>query len=480
MKIVLRGLTWKDDAEKNEAKINFKEVRQDRFLDLRRTESVILEFLTTFYGTHGEAPSIKVIYDHFEAANQPEEIGLVEELTAVDLYSGASFVESVEREVEKQAAANLARECRAAMEIASQGKTTKNVLIKGTAAAIEHLVSSMRIPPAKEDEYLPSGMKEGAVKLTQLYEERKADPNTYGVPSGYGLIDSSTAGLRKKQLYLHAGYAGHLKSTIMLNMIVNAAVDGGYNSLVFTSEMAKADLMFILTAIHSANPKFNGVANPISAKRLMLGALGQAEEDFYKEVLDDLVNNSMHGSVRVVDSGEFTTFSSVMQRTVQEHQRQEVDILWVDYLTRLPLDAKYLRWTVTEARNETIADAKRFAMAFDQGKGLPVCSPFQINREGFKKARDQEGKMNLTALAQYNAAEREADIITYTFYDAEQKATCEPVLGVLKSRYGDTSYEPVKLVIEPDSRRVFDMASGMAISASIPTQAASAPDEVEI
>lgn len=108
-----------------------------------------------------------------------------------------------------------------------------------------------------------------------------------------------------------------------------------------------------------------------------------------------------------------------------------------------------------------------------------MCTPFQVNREGYKKAKQSEGRMDKTALAQYNAAEKEADVITYIFYDEDEAAASEPKVGLLKSRWGEVSYKPVSLFIEPDSRRIFDLSSGMATSA-MPVGTGNPSDEVEI
>jgi len=170
-----------------------------------------------------------------------------------------------------------------------------------------------------------------------------------------------------------------------------------------------------------------------------------------------------------------------MQRTMQEHQDEEVDQLWVDYITRLPVDTKYQGMEITAARNETIADAKRFAMSFNKGEGLPVCSPFQINREGYKAALNNEGRMNKTALAQYNAAEKEADTITYIFYDKEEEATSEPKIGFIKIRWGKMQYDPISVFVEPDSRRIFDLSAGMSPGQTYaPTQGGKGGNDVEL
>ncbi len=155
-----------------------------------------------------------------------------------------------------------------------------------------------------------------------------------------------------------------------------------------------------------------------------------------------------------------------------------MDELWVDYITRQPVDAKYLamKMSHTEAVNATLADAKRFSMSFDNGTGLAVCSPFQVNREGFKKAKANSGQMDKTALAQYNAAEKEADVISYIFYDSDESITHEPKIGMMKSRWGAIEYAPSPVFIDPDCRRIYDMTGGMPAGAA-PTQSANRPED---
>jgi len=427
-----------------------------------------------------EAPQVDSLLDHFEQAKDPEAVVLIEESAALSPYFAGSFTDLVEQEVEDQAAGNLAVTCKNAIKIASQGLKIGKGVVKGTDEAVAYIFSEAKGKPTIGDGKMPASLTASADDITKLYEERKKNPHqTYGVLTGYGLFDQSTAGVRKKQLYLHAGFGGHLKSTHMLNMVINAAVDGGWNPMVFTSEMPAEDLKMLLVAIHSANPKFTQDGRPLPAFRLLLGAMTDEEEKFFELVKEDLVTNKQYGTIRVVDSGEFTSLGSVFQRTIRENAEEEVDILWIDYITRLPLDAKYRGIDSTTARNESIADAKRFAMSFGGGEGLAVCSPFQINREGYKRAKTNEGRMDLTALAQYNAAEREADIITYIYFDLEEQAVSEPKVGVLKSRWGKTKGDPVSVFIEPESRRIIDLSAGMSIHQAAPTATGlAAEDEV--
>lgn len=478
MKKIIRSVMWEDPAEQNTAKGNLMKLDLSLFLSLGKAEREVLTFCSEFLVQHGEAPALWFVYDEFDTTKRPEAVAVIEEAQTEALYSGATFDAHVLKTIEDRAAESLTTLLKEAGKIATVGIVdAKGIKTVGVDAAISHLFTSARETPKVNTDKIPSNLKDAVPKLKDLYEARKANPHhTYGIMTGYGFIDGATGGVRKKQLYIHAGFGGHLKSTFMLNQIVNAAVDGGWNPLLFTTEMPQEEVQQMLISIHSANPKFNTTHPPLSAFRLLLGQLDAGEEAFKDLVADDLVNNQSHGIIRVVDSAEFSTWGTVAQRTVREHSILEVDELWVDYLTRLPPDLKYRAMSITEARNETIADAKRFAMGFDHGAGLAVATPLQVNREGYKRAKEREGKMDSTALAQFNAAEKEADIITYSWYDEDEKATSEPKLGMIKSRWGGISYKPLSLFIDSESRRIFDLSSGMG-TASIPTADAG---EVEI
>jgi len=480
MKSVLRGLVYEADTEKDNATDNYKRVERSRFVSLLKADEAVLDYLLEFYQKYAEAPQLQSVYNQLEKDNQVEEVMVLEEVLTEQFLEGASFQDLLEAEVEQQAAERLTRTLKQGIKIANAGETLNKIKIKGTDAALAFIFAESEGKPADQEGRMPARIQDSQKELVELYEKRRKNPQeTYGVPTGYGLYDSATAGIRKKQLYIHAGFGGHLKSTMMMNMILNASVDGGWNTLLFSSEMPADDIKLMLVAMHSANPVFSNQGKPISTFSLLLGNLEPTQEMFFKLVNDDLANNKNYGSIRVVDSGEFTTFGSIMQRTVREHAEEEVDMMWMDYLTRLPLDSKYRSENTTLARNETIADAKRFAMAFDGGGGLAVATPFQINREGFKRAATEGGRMDLTALGQYNAAEKEADVVTYVFFGVEEQATSEPKIGVLKSRWGKVDPDPVAVFIEPDSRRMFDLTAGLApVSGYAPTGAVEAEDEI--
>ena len=138
---------------------------------------------------------------------------------------------------------------------------------------------------------------------------------------------------------------------------------------------------------------------------------------------------------------------------------------------------RYFKSSLFDPSQLSGADVKRFAMEFDGGRGLPVATPAQINRNGYLNAKNAEGRMSITSLAQFNAFERESDIISYIFYDDEERMTSEPKIGMLKSRWGQVSTEPISVFIESECRRIYDLTSGANVTVQAP---ASYEEEVEL
>lgn len=482
MRKVFRSLVWETSAEKSDITLNYKSVSPDLLLNLTTSERGTLDFLLDFFQRKGEPPQLQAVLDHFETANNAEGIVIYEEMAIEKPYLGATFQDLFASEVESQAAAKFAQTCKLGMKIATQGaELTKGVVIKGVDEAVSYMASNLQPVPKLGQGKVPANIKLAGLELTALYENRKNNPQqSYGILTGYGIFDAAWNGIKKKQLTLIGGYGGHLKSTLIMNIALNGAVDGGWNMYICTSEMPADDMKLMIIAMHSANPKFQPQGRPIHTTRLLLGALNPAEEKFFELVKDDLINNPLHGSIRIKDASDFTSSGSIFQMVQRDHMDEEVDCVIPDYITRLPLDAKYLRYDHTVGMNLTIADWKRFCMQFDNGEGIPALSPFQINREGYKRAKTSGGRYNKSDFAQYNAAEKEADNMGYIFFDEDEAATSEPKVGLAKARYGAMVFDPVSTYIDPDSRRIFDLSTGLHATAGAAPSGGGSGDSVEL
>jgi replicative DNA helicase len=456
---VIRGLAFLDAGEAGRAAENYRHVRADRFTYMNKEEERVLAWLLDFHARTGEAPSASVAVDHFDHAGDVDAVVLLEESSAQKFRFGASFEETVEDQVEEQGLARARETFQKALEIMRDGEKDKagNVVVRGVAAGAAHVYSSLVVPPSKNEGKLPTSMTDAGQVLLDTYREMKDDDEkAFGVGTGYRAIDRWTGGIKKGRLLIHAGFQGHLKSTLIGNQLVNAACLG-WNPLLFTSEMMARELMFVLVAIHSKDPKFVQAGKPaVDAFRLAMGRLDDAEEAAFEEAKDDLLTNPDHGEIRIVDWSNFTTFGSIRQRVLQEHVKKPVDVLWIDYLTRLPLDSKYARYSHTEGMNLTITEMKQFSLQFDDGDGLAIGCAHQINREGYKRGLQGAGRLDAVDLHQFNSIEKEADLITFTWFGPEERKANEPLLGWIKNRWGPCPTDPVPLFYDPVSRRIME------------------------
>lgn len=469
MRHVLRSLIYMEHAERDAATANFAHVRRDRLLDLSEAEGKVLDHVLDFYRQHTEAPVYAVVLEHFSRLNDAEAVDLIGESGAQIFRSGASFEETFEAVVDRKAIMAQKRVFQDALKIGTEGVDFQGTLRRGPRDAASHVFSTLEVPPPKDSTRLDPDMRTSAAGLIELYAWRKANPTlAFGVPTGYRFLDSLTGGSRKKSLYIHAGFAAHLKSTFVLNQCVRG-VCSGWSLALFSTEMPAEELMFMVVAIHSANLKFRGRHVPLNARKLCGGRLSDGEEEFFREVQEDFLKGKKHGRLRIYDSADFETFGGVMQIAAREHMKNPLDVIWIDYVTDLQLDAKYARMDHTTGMNLTLREAKQFAMSFNGGEGIAVNTAFQVNREGFRRGKDNGGRLDATALNQFNAAEKVADVITYSWYYDDQKTAHEALIGMMKNRWGPVLLDPVPVYYAETSRCLHEMVGPSVTPSEVQT-----------
>ena len=485
MRQVLRSLVAMNPLDNADITENFSNVKLDYFQNLNKSQRELLSFILDFHIDNRVCPSYDTVHQHSLLNLGVEATVYLEELKEEKPLIGADFEYRLRQEYELQRRYYLQNQ---------MTEATAMLKTRSASEVLNFLHTSLML--ADSNDHIPIHMRDAESVLLQQVNERRANYNTKtGVLyTGYKVFDECTGGLRKGHLYLHAGFVNHMKSTFMLNVIVNMAVDYGLNSILFTSEMPYDDIMFTLTCIHSGNPKFlenHKVTGykPLNAFNLITGNCSQAEIQQFKEMYRDLTQNPAYGSIRVMDTSKFRTWGDIKSITIRQHNQERIDVMWVDYLTRLPVETSGQGFNEVQSRNELIVDAKRFALSFDNGEGLLVCSPFQINRQGYLKAKQSGGKFDLTCMAQYNASEKEADSITYIYYDEEETAINQPKVGLLKNRWGKKTYEIEALYIDPGSRRIYPRTVlpngavldhfGNVITTDAPTGLADATPEIK-
>ena len=108
----------------------------------------------------------------------------------------------------------------------------------------------------------------------------------------------------------------------------------------------------------------------------------------------------------------------------------------IDYVGLMAQDKEHRYGDFNVDLNNMIKWLKNFALNFDNGRGLRVITPHQVNREGWKEACKHEGVYQLTALSNANEVERASDGVIALFMTEEMKRHGNVKITCLKDRAG--------------------------------------------
>ena len=107
--------------------------------------------------------------------------------------------------------------------------------------------------------------------------------------------------------------------------------------------------------------------------------------------------------------------------------------------------------------NQRIKDLKQFALNFNGGMGMMVCSAYQANRKGKESADKNAGEYRLDALSYANEAERSADVIIYSYLNDELRENNKVKIGCLKNR-SRPKFKQFEAKTHLASRKVYELS----------------------
>ena len=150
--------------------------------------------------------------------------------------------------------------------------------------------------------------------------------------------------------------------------------------------------------------------------------------------------------------------SYVEARMKRWHQQAEVQFAIWDSLNLLKPDVR--RNSEREELNDMLRDWKTISTSFNDGKGIPMLSPWQMSREAWQTAQ-QVGMYQMASLSDTSEAEKTPDMVMtlLRFADSPKKARFQ----TLKMR--DSEIPPI-IELDVDYRCAFlGQTSGDAYSA---------------
>ena len=476
--------------DENQMYLNFNSLRESIYRFDMKEDVKIYDYICDFTLSHGHLPSQPTLLGYLESNNFFDEADRVRQVGSIKsvLYRG-DFISEIEREVEEARILQISTAMNDAKTIIKQGLEIKNgrdkQSLRGVRDAGRYLSNKLA------DLMTPTfGSRIGGEAMSDeedfLEEYAKAKDRTIEILPNTGLevIDTALEGFRRKELYIIAGFTGHMKSRTALNWVYNQAVFGGHSCLYFSLEMHYSQCRRAIVSFHSMHPKFralrialgiHGEKSPdigLDPQKIRAGRLSEDEEMFLREVLKDLKEGvregtygKIHFEVADPDSLDFTV-EDLRTKGELVMQKDPYKVLVVDHA--LLMSSRMKTTSTTDRLNEVIRDLKKTAMGFNRGQGIPILCLFQINREGFKAAEKNNGTYNLTHLSYANEAERSADVVIASWYNDEMREKGTIKYQCLKSR-DQAPFDAFEAQTVWPSGRILNMAQSFNLGGSAPS-----------
>jgi len=208
-----------------------------------------------------------------------------------------------------------------------------------------------------------------------------------------------------------------------------------------------------LYVMHTANRKFeNQGLQPLDYRSVRDGVLTPQQEVFYKAALEDFKTNPEYCAFETWCPDRDVTIADIRTHAELYHKKRELGLLVIDHGGLVePMKKNFKEFTI--ALNSVIRDAKKLALQFNHGEGLPVLMLFQINRQGKNEADKAEGRYKLNSLAYANECERSADVITTTYLNDELRQNGLTLFCNLKNR-DNPLFSPFEASVNFGCRRI--------------------------
>jgi len=435
--------------------------------------NTVLDFLKNCDAAdHPELPNYDYLKEYFEKTEGDEAVlAVLSNVKGKKPFVGQSFRSILKSVRDEQNNLRMERILTNTLHISQNGMTVNKRQLKGITDSISYFATETKvlqqnITGLKLESQILS--KEDVAEAEEEYERVAKDPTSVvGVFTGIDKIDETLKGLKNQEFMIVAAYTGHCKTTFCLNMAYRALYSG-FNTGFVTLEMSLPEIRRAIYVLHSCNPLFRAkypqyakyVGN-ISFNNVTYGGLTEEEKAYLKLVHEDLLTNPDYGRFFVWQPDKARTTVSDVDMKIRQFNHElmnmgrELDFTVIDYITLLEVDAQDKSKDHNQNLNNIIKQLKRLCLTFNNGKGTRMLSPFQVNRDGYKTAKEHEGIYNSTALSNAHEAERSADVIVSLFVDESERKSGMMKICNLKNRR-DRLFDPLHASINFQSKFIYD------------------------
>ncbi|MBP3493988.1 MAG: replicative DNA helicase [Oscillospiraceae bacterium] len=256
--------------------------------------------------------------------------------------------------------------------------------------------------------------------MERLAELTAAGGNTLpGLSTGLSAIDGKINGMNKSDLLLLAARPGMGKTSLALNIALNAAKASGKTVAIFSLEMSRDQLVTRLIAAEGL----------VENTRLITGNL--RESDWVK--IAEAASTLSRLDIRIDDNPLLT----VADMNAKCRRLDNLGLVVIDYL-QLMTSAGGKGYS-GENRQQAVSDISRMLKIMAKELQVPVLCLSQLSRANEKR---EDKRPMLSDLRESGSIEQDADIVMFIYRDdyynedSEKRNIAECI--VAKNRHGET------------------------------------------
>jgi replicative DNA helicase len=398
----------------------------------RPQHETVFRAIADMYGRNQPADQITV-------GNYLRELGVLTKIGGSVYLS--ELVAAVPTAANAEYYAEIIRDCAIRRRIVEAGHRITEIGYSGQGpawqandAAQAELAGVMKAGEETDSALLGDDLPDVVAELEKLQSEGRA----IGVPTGFLDLDALLHGLHPGQMIIVAGRPGLGKSTLGVDFLRAASLDGHLPSAFFSLEMSRREVQH---RIISAEAKIG--LHKIRG--------GQMTNDDWARFANQMQRLTM--APLTIDATPNRTIPQIKARCRQIKQKTGLSLVVVDYLQLLSGQQSKR----AENRQTEVSEMSRQIKLMAKELDVPVVVLCQLNR-GPEQRTDK--KPQIADLRESGSLEQDADVVILVHredaYDKESVRAGEADLIVAKHRSGPTS--TITVAAQLHYSRFVDMA----------------------
>jgi replicative DNA helicase len=389
---------------------------------------------------------VKELYDDLKPIDLLTVTGKLRQNGQLEFVGGASYLASLTNKV--ASAANIEYHARIVTEkyilrelIATCGTIIKNAyddnedVLTIVDRAETNLFSIFQEHMQRDSKELKEAMKSA---LEELQERHNNNEAYMGVPSGLKDIDHITGGWQRSHLVIMAARPGMGKTSLVLTIARNAAIDFQKKVALFSLEMPANQLVHRLMSIESK----------IESDRISKGQLTELE---WKHLITS--TTKLYSSNLILDDTPALSIFDLRAKCRRLKKKHNIDMVIIDYLQLMRGSSENDKKGGN--REQEISAISRSLKALAKELDIPIIALSQLSRQ--VEQRGGSKKPILSDLRESGSIEQDADQVLFIYrpeyyglaeFDDESHTPAQGLAEIMfaKNRHGQTSTVRVRFI----------------------------------